>query len=142
MAIRRPHIFIAAGVLVVIIPMWSYYYIALPSLEAEVTHQTQYFVIQLLERHIREFHSWPRGWEDLVRVHRGGEWLGFRWPDDLEEVKKRVTIDFTLDVERVSEMSVNNFSGYKLNGPSYGLDESGIKQLITTAKGASQERES
>jgi hypothetical protein len=64
---------------------------------------------------------WPRSWDELVGVRNPG-CAGFRWPEDVSRLKKRISIDFDLTTDLVVSTGVEHFTAVKQIGPHYGTD--------------------
>src|SRR5207249_4806547 len=72
-------------------------------------------------------------WEDLTPYFPELPTSSFRWPQDIQEFRKRIFIDFGLKRAQVAAMDVDTFSAVQQIGPNYGPDEEGIRRLLEVA---------
>jgi hypothetical protein len=71
--------------------------VALPAYkaaQAERTSRAKDFACSLLADYHDTKAAWPESWDDLHQVNEGRSWSGNTWPDDEDELRSRVTIDF------------------------------------------------
>jgi hypothetical protein len=135
---NRVKIGLAAACLVLIVPLLYYCYRSVAvSLEAERTLHAYRTTLTVLTIYLREnAGAWPSSWEDLARVSlKPDEQRAFlKWPDDMEEFRRRITIDFSLTGAEVAQMNPESFSAVRQVEPNYGEDEPGICTLLRVAR--------
>jgi hypothetical protein len=71
--------------------------VALPAYQAAQAERTSHavdFACTLLANYYDTKAAWPESWEDLHQIDEGRSWSGNTWPDDEDELRSRVTIDF------------------------------------------------
>lgn len=71
--------------------------VALPAYRAAQAQRTSNavdFASSLLADYRDTKATWPKSWEDLRHVGEGRSWIKNTWPDDEDELRSRVTIDF------------------------------------------------
>jgi hypothetical protein len=107
------------------------------SLQAEMTHQAYTLTLELVEVYMRDNPGkWVKSWEDLehVIVPPDRHHLRDRWPQGIDEVRKRVRINFELTRDQVAAMNVEGFSAVQPVGPNYGPNEPRIEVLLKAAR--------
>jgi hypothetical protein len=119
----------------VIAVFWFIFEGARTSLEAERTHQAYVRVLGATTAFVRGHPGlWPNGWEQLATAApEGGDWSQ-TLPDDLEDVRRRIHVDFDLSAADVSKMNADDFSAIRPIGPNYGPDPVRIQMLIDATK--------
>jgi type II secretory pathway pseudopilin PulG len=106
------------------------------SLEAEKTLHANQVVLEVLEVYMRENPDrWPQSWEQLSKVNISNDqhWM-FSWPEDIEKLRKRVSINFDLTRAQVADMRPEWFSALKPFPPYFPLDEHRIESFIEVAR--------
>jgi hypothetical protein len=71
--------------------------VALPAYQAAQAVRTLRaidFACSLLADYHDTKAAWPKSWEDLRQVGEGRSWIKNTWPDDEDELRSRVKIDF------------------------------------------------
>ena len=71
--------------------------IALPAYRAAQSQRTSNavdFACSLVADHHETKATWPESWGDLRQIGEGRSWSGDTWPDDEDELRRRVAIDF------------------------------------------------
>ena len=120
------------GVIVAIFAMicaWMLTAAYTTSWEAEKTLHAYMLVLDVVDAYVQKTGGkWPRSWNDLYSVNlKVGIW---KWPQDHQEVKKRISIDFSTDCEQVSNMTTEQFSAIQQTSPNYGPPRGRIDRLI------------
>lgn len=107
------------------------------SLEAEKTLHAYNLTLDVIGHFISEHDgAWPESWNALATTSpttNDGVWS---WPNDIEEVRRRVKIDFSLETKEVAAMRPDDFKAVQEIGPHYGASEAAVSRLITIAKNA------
>jgi hypothetical protein len=106
--------------------VYSVYVAATAALSAEKKLHTARFVIQLVNQFVQEHKRWPKSWDELTLLqlprdftkHVNG-FYGRPWPGSLEEIKKRIAIDFSADPTKVVAEDKMAFSAIKAIGGYY-----------------------
>lgn len=114
--------------------------------EAEQNLQATIFAISLVEKFFDEHGRWPKSWDDLAGlkisgdpttldrkrtdVTRIGGRRSYDWPVELHEIRKRVFIDFEVDITTLAIQDVMDFSAIKPNGPSYNYRNYGLIESL------------
>ena len=115
------------------------------SWEAEKTLHAFALVCDVISSYLRlSGGRWPTGWEELaaaVPVERGTFSNVFRWPDDLDELRKRVAVDFTLTTADVAAMDEAHFSAVEVVPPALGPYSPAVTNLLRAARALSQRSE-
>ena len=111
------------------------YHAAYVSLEAERTHQAYGLVLDILTDYLRDRpNQWPTNWDALTSTS-SGKWVGsFHWPEDLQAIRGRVRVNFSLTRREVAKMHTDDFSAVEPLGPNYGRREWEIKHLLDAAR--------
>ncbi len=105
------------------------------SIEAEYTLQADRLVLQVLTQHLKENSGeWPSSWKNLQSTVPEAEFGIWKWPNDIDEIKERIHVDFTLETEDVAKMDVDSFTAVRQSYPNYGPNEAFIERLIWTAR--------
>ena len=113
-------VLIVVGV-IVISGVWCLYSAVTVSLEAEKTLGAYWMVLDLVSTHVkRTSGEWPRSWDDLQKLSPSRETHGWKWPRDLEEIQKRIRIDFSVKCAEVAKQSPGSFHAIEQIGPNYG----------------------
>jgi hypothetical protein len=111
------------------------------ALEAEVTLGTNRAMLHVLEVYmIKNPGRWPQSWEELERTSIPDEEQRFRhWPNDIDEFKKRVHVEFGLTLQEVADMltpekvrrwDFDSFTVVRPIGPNYGPCESELAHFM------------
>ncbi|MCH8046242.1 MAG: hypothetical protein IID44_21235 [Planctomycetes bacterium] len=132
------------GVVVVVVLIIGYmlYRGVTSSIEAEYTLQADRLVLQVLTQHLKENSGkWPSSWTELQSTVPEAEYSMWKWPNDIDEIKERIHVDFTLQTEDVARMDVDSFTAVRQSYPNYGPNESFIERLIWTARESVGQRE-
>ena len=104
------------------------------SLEAERTLQAQIQVLIALDEFVRSHPGeWPKNWEQLASQSNFNDAGRLKWPENSQEIQRRVEVDFDLTPADVASMDVMNFTAVRPIGPNYGAPEELIRQLLTSA---------
>lgn len=99
---------------------WVAYVAVTTSLESEHTLHATYFAVALVEDFVATHHRWPADWDDLERHPRPPDARWYRdWPDDADELRRRVAIDFDADPESVARQPPMEFTAIRPIGPYY-----------------------
>lgn len=106
------------------------------SLYAEKTLHAYMLVIDVVNECVRSKEGgWPRSWEELYGVRPSREPAIWMWPDDHEEIERRIAIDFTLSPQQVAQMTPESFPAIRQIGPRYEISGRGwIAELIASCK--------
>jgi heme A synthase len=90
------------------------------SIEAEKTLHAYHVVLDVVGVYLGEHGgTWPTNWEALMATPTRPTQNMWRWPEEAEEMRKRVAIDFSLQTHEVASMSVDNFTAIQMIGPQY-----------------------
>ncbi len=111
------------------------------ALEAETTLHANCDVLEILELYIEQNPGqWPENWNDLQNTTLPTEWERQHLrPQDIEEFKKRVQVNFGLTLQEVADMltpeqvkrwDFANFTAVRPIGPNYGPCESGLAHFM------------
>lgn len=84
--------------------------------------------------YINDNGKWPDSWDALAMTSPALEHNVWNWPCDIDEIRNRVKIDFSLQLEDVAAIHVDSFDAVQQIGPYYGGNEFSIRELIATAK--------
>jgi len=115
-------------------------YIVHGSLDAERTLHAYDLVLQLLTVYVNQNSGrWPKNWDDLTTVSLAEQSSIFRWPNEVDEIRQRVYVDFSINGLDVAAMNVDDFSAVKQIGPNYGPSERRIRELLEATRRESQE---
>ena len=107
------------------------------SLHAERTLHAYYLVLDLVGTYVDEHDGqWPGSWEELEQVRPPRSHGGWQWPNDRDEIARRVRVDFGLSSQQVAAMTPASFSGVEQSFPNYGTNESRIGELIERVRTA------
>jgi hypothetical protein len=136
---KKTTLVIGAVVGLLILLLTAYVYRCVNSaLEAETTLHANCVVLYVLEAYMEENPgSWPGSWDELKKtsIRDEEQRSNYRWPDDIDEFKKRVHIEFGLSLQQVSDMltreqlkswEFDNFTAVRPIGPNYGPCEAGL----------------
>jgi hypothetical protein len=117
---------LAVAAAVVVFGLWRLYSGVRSSLEAEKTLHAYRLVLDLVSTHIDKTPGqWPRSWDDLRRLSPSRESM-WKWPSDIDEIQKRIRIDFSLTIADVAKQNPDSFHAIQQIGPNYGSDDSHI----------------
>lgn len=104
------------------------------SLEAEATLHAYNLVLDVVAEYIKEHEMWPDSWDALGNTSPALEHNVWTWPRNMDEIRRRVKIDFSLQIHDVARMHEDTFNAIEQVGPHYGGNESAIREVIATAK--------
>jgi hypothetical protein len=91
--------------------------------------------MQIVEEHIQEHDGdWPRSWEELDKIAAASSMPG-RF--NLEDVKKRVEIDFGARLEDLAGQDDKSFKAIRPIGPCYTHDHY-VNSLLQTIRAAAR----
>lgn len=133
-ATKRLAMLFAASVVLVIAIGLVVWRGASNSLEAEATLHAYNLVLDVVTQYIKENGKWPDNWDALAKISPALEHSIWTWPRDVDEIRKRVKVDFSLQIRDVASMHEDTFNAIEQMGPHYGGNESEIRELIATAK--------
>ena len=137
--IRKTAIIAALAVVgaIVISGVWCLYCGVTVSLEAEKTLGAYWMVLDLVSTHVKKTSGeWPRSWDDLRKFSPSRETHGWKWPRDLEEIRKRIRIDFSVTCADVAKQDADNFHAIEQVGPNYGsYNSQGLLDLCKRYEG-------
>jgi hypothetical protein len=117
--------------LLVAVPCVLIYRCASEGLEAEATLHANEVILGVVKQYIHEHPGrWPGSWDDLknTAIPDDDQVSHYRWPDDIEEYRKRFDIRFGLTLEEVAEMvtfeeqaqwEFPRFTAVRPKGPHY-----------------------
>jgi succinate dehydrogenase hydrophobic anchor subunit len=67
-------------------------------------------VVNLVVQHLHKTGGeWPKSWTDLESVQLQHQSTLYVWPDDVEKVKKHVSIDFSANSSELAKQSIYEF---------------------------------
>jgi len=127
--------------LLVGIPCLLIYRCASSGLEAEATLHANEVILRVITQYIHEHPGcWPETWDDLknTAIPEDDQLSHYRWPDDIQEYKKRFHIEFGLTLKEVADMVTSEeeaqwefprFTAVRPKGPHY-WPPSGIRGLF------------
>lgn len=75
--------------------------------------------------------KWPKSWSELAKTK--GPSAPFRWPENLEDIKSRVTIKFDVELKELLAGDAEHFDAIRLNGVTYG-DNSWVKAFLESLR--------
>jgi hypothetical protein len=105
------------------------------SLEAERTLLANRVVLEVLENYLKKHpEGWPTSWEELRDTPVSAYVQGHGWPENIEEIRRRIRVDFALTRPQVAAMNAETFSAVEPIGPNFGPDESAINQFLSVAR--------
>lgn len=130
--------FIILGLLAVAaVGVWWARKQATDSLEAEKNAHAYHLAVNVVQAYVRENDGrWPTSWQELEEVTSLSEDDQDRWPAEMDSVRDRIDVDFSVSSDQVAEMSVDNFQAIRAMGP---IDEFATRQsrsLVETIKQA------
>jgi hypothetical protein len=100
------------------------------SLHAEKTLHAFHLTLEVLGDHVQtKGGRWPTSWDELTLIHHESEG-GLRWPDDIEEIRARVKVNFYLTAAQVSAMDYEHFTAVEQVGPNYGSNDPFVRKLL------------
>jgi hypothetical protein len=140
LAIRRKWtvVIVAITGLVVAVIVSAVWYGVAESLRAEKTLHAYILVSDVVATYVAHNKEWPQNWNALADTLPSEAHHVWVWPDDLEEIRNRVSIDFSLQLADVAAMQESSFRAVQQLGPSYGSIEHMNKEVIDAAKNASR----
>jgi hypothetical protein len=92
------------------------------SLRAENTLPAHRLVLDLLEVYVKDNGKWPENWDALLTTVPAQEPNLWKWPYDLNEIRNRVRVDFSLRIDEVAAMDVDSFDAVQQVGPHYDVN--------------------
>lgn len=105
------------------------------SLQAEHTLHANYLVLAVVTSHLEKDNAeWPRSWDELSTTVASGQGGMYSWPNDREELRARVKIDFSLTTAQVAAMVPSNFTAIAPLGPHYPVSDGAVEQLLRAAR--------
>ena len=88
-------------------------------------------VIDVVERFVLQHQGrWPHSWDELASTSLTEQSAVWNWPDDRDEIAKRVHVDFAVSTEQVRRMTPETFTAIVQIGPNYGPSEYRVESLI------------
>jgi hypothetical protein len=128
----------AAIVLVIVLPVVSVIVVGYLSMnvgrEAQKTLTAYRLILEVLADYLTENGGkWPKSWDDLVNIRHSG-YPGFRWPDDVADVRKRIRINFDLSTSDVISTDIEHFTAVTQTEPNYGRYEELIDKFLYDAR--------
>lgn len=89
------------------------------SLAAERALHANLLVVDLIREYVVDHKgAWPRSWQDLERLPPRQRAM-FQWPEDGEEVRRYVSVDFGADPDKLATEPVEQFVAVQPQGPCY-----------------------
>ncbi len=107
------------------------------SLNAENTLHAYNLVLDIVAEYIKANGKWPDSWEALAKTPPALTHRVWNWPSDIKEIRRRVRIDFSRQLQEVANTHEDSFDAVEQVGPQYGGNEAAIRELIAIAKQAS-----
>ena len=106
------------------------------ALRAEMTLHAHLQIIEVLKTYLKENPgNWPKSWEELEGTSLPEECQRvYHWPNQSDEFRKRVRIDFTLTRAQVAGMNSQNFSAIQAIGPTFVLHDDEVESLLKVAR--------
>jgi hypothetical protein len=99
------------------------------SLTAERVLHANRLVLELAREYVVDhIGAWPRFWQDLERLPPPERGM-FRWPQDEEDVRRYVSVDFGANLDELVTRSMQEFVAIQPQGPCCSYDEE-VAQLI------------
>jgi hypothetical protein len=135
---------VAVAVLILVTGAVYLYWAANAALDAEKTNGAFIVVLKLVSSHIEKTSGqWPRSWDDLQRLSQPDVHYDWRWPDDMEEIQKRIRIDFSVTTADVATQNPDSFHAIQQIGHNYGSYDSHILLSVCKkyAQGTADSRE-
>lgn len=109
------------------------------SIEAEKTLHAYNLTLDVVGRFITEHGgAWPENWKALASASPTTNGMVWNWPGDIEEIRKRVKVDFSLETKEVAAMRVDEFKAIQELGPRYGASEPAVRRLVEIAQNATR----
>jgi hypothetical protein len=106
---------------VVVFGAWCLYCGISVSLEAEKTLGAYRMVLDRVSVYVEKTSGqWPRSWDDLRPLSPSKESHGWKWPRDIEEIQRRIRIDFSVTCAEVAKQDPENFHAIEQIGPNFG----------------------
>jgi len=110
---------IAGVVLAVSIGLGVVYCGIRSSLTAERALHTNLLVVAVVREYVVDHNgAWPRCWQDLEPSFSRRRAM-FGWPEDGEDVRRYVSVDFEADPDKLATQSVEQFVAIQPQGPCY-----------------------
>ncbi len=98
------------------------------ALQIEHMLQDNVLVFNLVTTYVEQNDgAWPRSWDDLKKMKRSNS----IWPDNYDQVRKNVIVDFDVEVEELKEIPTDQFRAIRPSRPCGFLDPQ-IKILQNT----------
>lgn len=89
------------------------------ALAAERALHATLLVIDLVREYVVDHQgAWPRSWQDLERLSPRDRAM-FQWPEDAEDVRRYVSVDFGAHPHQLATESVEQFVAIQPQGPCY-----------------------
>jgi hypothetical protein len=102
--------------------------------DAETTLCAYRMVLEVIADHLKTNGGrWPNSWDELVNTPHDG-CSGIRWPQDAEDVKNRVWVDFNVSTVQVVATDYDHFAAVRQIGPNYGRHEWLIAKFLGDAQ--------
>jgi hypothetical protein len=80
--------------------------------------------------------NWPKNWGELSNINLSApsQCADFHWPEQLDEFRRRVLIDFSLTRTQVANMTEAQFSAVLPIGPHFELEDHWIHAFLSVAR--------
>lgn len=86
------------------------------ALRAEWRHQDNILVFKLVTAYIEQNDgAWPNSWDDLRKISVPNS----EWPDNINQVRKNVTVDFSVQICELENLPVDEFRAIRPTDPGY-----------------------
>jgi hypothetical protein len=101
--------------------------------DAQTTLCAYQMVLEVIADHLKNNGGrWPDSWDELTNTPHNG-CSGLRWPQDAEDVKKRVRVDFNVSTAQVVSRDYDHFVAVRQIGSNYGPHEWLIAKFLHDA---------
>lgn len=126
--------FFALLVLILLLVSWVGYGLS-TSMRAEETLHAYKLVADLVCVYLNEQGGkWPKDWDGLLAIEPSRTHGVWDWPEESEQVIKRLELDFSVTTAQVAAMKVETLDVIKQQWPHYEHDHYWSARLLEAAK--------
>jgi hypothetical protein len=129
-------IVLAVVIIAVLVGAFCVYQGVSTSLHAEHVFHAAILTVQVLDEYVAQHDGqWPRSWRALEQLPPKQRVSMYEWPQDSQEVKKYVTVDFSANPQRLAKQTPAEFDAVRPIGPYYPFKDSWqVKTLLDTIR--------
>lgn len=92
-----------------------------------------------VKKYVREQKKWPTSWEDLESLSAAPGDADYPLPDDWDETRRYVEINFDLTLDEVAKQQVESFDAIRVEDPVVSCDRL-FRSLLEEVRGVLHER--